>query len=155
MNSGMKDDPRHAALRGVLRLVGPLVALVGLVLTAIGIGSFVSAFGSSAFPRYFWCAIIGLPLLGLGGMITQFAFLGAIFRYQARELTPVARDTFDDLAQGTQQGVRTIARAVSQGIAEGSAGSGSQVTCRSCRAANARDARFCMKCGAALAPATT
>ncbi|MGD0383318.1 MAG: hypothetical protein ABSA77_07360, partial [Thermoguttaceae bacterium] len=62
-------DPQHSDIRDLLRVIGPLVAGVGLIFTIIGIGSFFSSFGSFEPPRYFWCAFIGLPLLAVGGSI--------------------------------------------------------------------------------------
>ena len=49
----------------------------------VGVGSFFSAFGSAEFPRYFWCAFVGMPIVFVGLVMCQFAFMGAIFRDQA------------------------------------------------------------------------
>ena len=66
--------PQHREARSVLRVIGPVIALAGLVLTIIGIGSFFSSFGSfGGSPRYFWCAFLGLPLLAVGSGITKLA----------------------------------------------------------------------------------
>ena len=45
--------------------------------------------------------------------------MGAFSRYIAAEQAPVAKDTINYLAEGTQDAVRTTARAVAQGVAEG------------------------------------
>ncbi len=52
-------------------------------------------------------------------MLTQVAFLGAIVRDQAQEMTPAITDAFDELPRGAVAGPRTIARAKATGPAEG------------------------------------
>lgn len=102
-----------------LRLGGPLVILVGLTFMAIGLLSFFSAFGTFEPPRYFWCCFVGMPFLFVGLVMTMYGYAGAVFRYWASETAPVAKDTFNYLAEGTQPGVRTTSRAITEGIREG------------------------------------
>jgi hypothetical protein len=148
MDDGNKINPNHTAARGVLRVVGPALALVGLAFVVIGFGSFFAAFGShDGPPRYFWCAFVGMPLMGVGLIISKFAFLGRIGRYVAGETAPVAKDAFNYLAEGTQQGVRDVAAAVGEGLR----GSLPTARCRACGKTNDTDARFCRDCGAILA----
>jgi hypothetical protein len=65
----------------------------------------------------------------------------------------VQKDTFNYLAEGTQGGVRTVARAVGQGLAAGMRGDGQAGRhCPRCSQGNDADAKFCKGCGAALAP---
>ncbi len=151
MDEGDRIDPRHAQTRLLLRLLGPAIATVGLIFLIIGLGSFFSSFGTFAPPRYFWCAFVGLPLLFVGGALTTAAFLGAVARYAAGEGAPVQKDTFNYLARGTQEGVRTIATAVGEGLSTGTKAPG-PLTCPRCRQPSDADARFCKHCGAALAP---
>lgn len=128
--------------------------MIGLALTAIGIGNFFYAFANGGMPSYFWCAFLGIPMTGVGLMLAQFGFLGALVRYQAGEVTPVVTDTFNDLAEGTQTGVRSMSKALGQGLSEGLGGgstTSAQQTCPQCQAGNDVDARFCDACGSALA----
>jgi hypothetical protein len=152
MNDETKIDPKHSSVRSVLRIVGPTVAGIGLLLTLIGMVSFFTSFGSFRPPRYFWCAFLGLPLLGVGLAISKFAFLGVIARYVSGETAPVAKDTFNYLAEGSQEGVKTLATAVGEGLA---AGRGrvekADLCCRRCQHVNDADAKFCKNCGASLA----
>lgn len=142
-------DQRHQDTRKFLRVLGPCIVGIGLIFTLIGLVSFFSAFGNFGSPRYFWCAFIGLPMMGFGAMITQFAYVGAIMKFQAREMTPVATETFNDVVDGTQSGMRKMARAVSGGIQEGI--SGSEVNdCSRCGHSNDADARFCSDCGESM-----
>jgi DnaJ-class molecular chaperone len=156
MSQGREIHPGHEQIRGVLRVVGPLIALVGLGFLAVGVISFFSAFGTFEPPRHFWCAFVGIPLLGIGGALTQYGYLGSMMRYFAGEVAPVQKDTFNYLAEGTSEGVRTVARSVGRGFAEGAGGFQGQaeVRCPKCQGPNPADAGYCNRCGTALGPRT-
>jgi hypothetical protein len=145
---------QHQDTRAILRVIGPVTALVGLAFTVVGVGNFFSSFGSFEFepPRYFWCAFVGLPLLGVGVGICKFAFFGAVARYMVNEAAPVAKDAFNYMADGTTDGVRHIAKAVGEGIATGigQRPAGTSALCRACNKSNDADAKFCKGCGAPL-----
>jgi len=112
------QTPRHRGIRRFLRIVGPIVALVGLGFLTVGLISFFSAFNGGGSPRFFWCGFVGIPLLFVGGAMCLFGFMGAIARYSAAEHVPVATDAINDLADGTQGAVKTVARAVTEGVRE-------------------------------------
>jgi hypothetical protein len=151
MSEETKLDPKHSSTRRTLRTLGPVIAGIGLLFTIVGIVNFFMSFGSFEPPRYFWCAFLGMFLLFVGLAICGFAFLGAITRYQAGEVTPVAKDTFNYLAEGTQEGVKTVATAIGEGIAAGMGGSRkADDRCPKCSHPNDADAKFCKNCGAAL-----
>lgn len=141
-------DPDHAALRDTLRTVGPLVVLVGLGFTAVGIGSFFSSFGSfSGPPQYFWCAFVGMPMIAVGGMMCQFGYLGKIARYTAGEVAPVGKDVANYMVHGTKDAVREMAGAIGEGLRGQTVG----IVCGACRTENEATANFCKGCGAAIA----
>jgi zinc-ribbon domain len=146
MNEEEKIDPRHSTTRAVLRVAGPVLAGIGLLLIVIGMASFFSSFGTFGPPRYFWCAFVGMPLLFVGLVLSQFAFYGAFAGYLSGEGAPVVKDTFNYLAEGTRGGVKTTAEA----IAEGLSAAGPRAVCPRCNQVNDADARFCKHCGAAL-----
>lgn len=148
MRDEERIDPHHLRRRSGLRVLGVTLAVLGLLFTATGFVSFFTAFGTFEPPRYFWCAFVGLPLLGVGLGICQFAFLGSFSRFVAGEAAPVQRDTFNYLAEGTQPGVRSLARAAAEGISEGLARPAG--TCPQCHQPTAPGAKFCSQCGAAL-----
>jgi Double zinc ribbon len=168
MNRGQRQNPLtgpgHDALRNVLRIVGPAVAGLGLLLIVIGIGSFFltfSSIGTGQFgpPRYFWCAFLGMPVLFVGMVLCGAGYTGAVNRYMAGEVAPVAKDTFNYLADGTRDGVRDLAAAVGAGITsglEGNAGVLSEggTACPACGVAVPDGARFCPGCGASTVAAT-
>ena len=142
----------HDQIRAVLRFLGPAVAIVGILFFAVGIGSFFSSFGSHGPPQQFWCAFVGLPLIGIGVMISKFGYMGAVARYMSREVSPVATDTVNYVAHGTKDAVREVAAAVGEGLR----GAGRQpaaaggVRCSKCDAENDRNASFCKACGTGI-----
>jgi len=145
-------DPRHAARRAALRRIGPLVAGIGVVFAVIGIGSFFLSFGSHEPPPYFWCAFVGLPLIGIGLGLTKFGYMGAISRYMANEVTPVGVDVVNTMAEGTKDAVRDVATAVGEGIAASRGGEAVEVVrCHKCNETNEATAGFCKQCGTPLA----
>jgi len=145
-------DPQHQDTRNVLRVIGPAIAVVGIIFTVIGLGSFFASFGSFEPPTHFWCAFIGLPLVGVGAMISKFAFLGAVSRYVSNEVAPVGKDVVNYMAHGTKDAVREIASAVGQGLGtSGAQGKVEILRCHKCNAENEGSANFCKACGAALA----
>jgi hypothetical protein len=161
MSDERRINPRHEEIRTTLRIVGPAVLVCGLVLTAIGVISFFSMFASFdgpslEFPRYFWCAFLGLPMTVIGLGISQFAFMGAVARYAAGEAAPVQKDAFNYLAEGTRPGVRTLAEAVGRGFAAGMgppAATEGEARCPGCHAANPSASRYCNQCGGPLGEA--
>jgi hypothetical protein len=147
-------DPQHSQMRDMLRIVGPVVVLVGVLFMVIGIGSFFSAFGTFEPPRYFWCMFVGIPLLGIGAALCKFAFLGAVTRYMANEVAPVGKDMVNYMAEGTTGAVRDMAAAVGEGLRAGaSARPGQMVRCPKCSADNEPPANFCKNCGSPLVKA--
>jgi len=146
-------DPAHERPRRVLRTVGPILAVIGLIMIVIGIGNFFASLGGFEPPRYFWCAFVGMPLLFVGLAMTKIGYMGRIARYMAEEIAPVGKDTINYMAEGTQGGIRSVARAIGEGLRDGSAGGASagQLRCHKCNTLNDADAKFCDTCGAVLA----
>jgi hypothetical protein len=108
--------------------------VVGVIFSAIGFGSFFSAFGTFEPPRYFWCVFIGFPLIGVGAMICKFAFLGSVTRYMANEVAPVGKDVVNYMADGTKGAVRDMAAAVGERL-RGSPSDG-RIRCHKCNTGN-------------------
>ncbi|MFN0198226.1 MAG: double zinc ribbon domain-containing protein [Planctomycetaceae bacterium] len=145
-------DPRHREIRQLLRIVGSLVLLCGVVMVAIGMGNFFYSFGSFGPPRYFWCAFVGMPLIFVGAILAKFAYLGSITRFMAEEVTPVGIDTFNTMADGTSAAVRDIASAVGAGLHAGLHRDANEraMRCHQCHDENPADAKFCQSCGTSL-----
>jgi hypothetical protein len=151
-------DPRHQQVQAVLRSLGPVVLGLGVICAAIGLISFFSALGTFEPPRYFWAVFVGFPLIAIGAAMTRMGYLGAVFRYFSGEVTPVARDTFNAMAEGTHSGVETVAQALGRGLASGMGANvlpePGCIQCRRCQAPNPSHARFCNQCGTALQGST-
>jgi hypothetical protein len=112
------QTPQHKGTRSFLRVAGPIVAAVGLIFIIIGMVSFFSAFGGGGPPRLFWCGFIGIPMFFVGSVMCMFGFMGAVVRYTAAEQVPVATDAINDLAEGTQGAVKTVARSIAESVKE-------------------------------------
>lgn len=142
------QHPAHSSHRQGLRSLGLLISVAGGVFTAIGIGSFFSSFGTFEQPRYFWCAFLGLPLLGLGTMLLKAGYLGAVTRYAASEIAPVAADTLNYMAGETRDSVQQVATAIGSGLR-----GDRTLACSACHHGNDANAQFCNQCGTSLQPA--
>lgn len=138
-------DPKHDSKRRFLRIAGVSLLTLGIILLIIGLVDFFSAFGSFGGPKYFWINFIALPLIFVGASMTSMGYMGAMARYTAQENAPVASDTFNYLAEETKGGIRTMARAVKEGMEDKGT-----VICPNCHKDNPLNAAFCNGCGASL-----
>jgi len=152
-----RPDPslrEQNTIRTLLRIGGPILLGIGLVLAIAGFVSFFSAFGnpSGGMPTNFWMAFIGLPLVALGGNMVRAGYLGPASRYVAGEVTPTIRDTLGALGVGEQRIVCASCGTENDANAAfcDSCGKPLSRTCASCGAANDADARFCDSCGRPL-----
>lgn len=171
MASRRPINPDHHQHRAGLRTFGLLLAVPGGILTAIGLVSFFGAMGGGGAPTMFWCAFLGLPMLGFGVHLLKLGYMGTIVRYVAGETAPVATDTLNYMARETKDAVRDVAGAVAAGLQGaqspcarcghlddtsanfcsqcGTARSG-EVACAQCQAGNQPSARFCRQCGSSM-----
>jgi len=112
--------------------------------------------GESGLPggiKLFFLAFLGLPMMGVGAMITKFAYMGSVFRYIAGETAPVGKDTFNYMADGTKDSIGDLAQSIGAGLATGMAGQrpqAEQVPCPGCGHTCSADARFCDQCGTVI-----
>ena len=142
-------NSKHGPIRAVLRIVGPILIVIGGLCVITAAVDFFSAFGDfGRQPTKFYLFFVGLPIGFVGLAMTQAGFLGAILRYQAGEAAPVEKDTFNYLARETRRGVKDIASAIGEGLRDEPNSSGA--ACPDCGNLNDSDARFCDRCGAAL-----
>lgn len=135
-------NPNHSEVRGLLRVIAPIMMIIGVGCILVALIDLFSA-GIGRQPTLFWLFFIGMPLLAVGGMISQFAFLGAVARYTAQETAPVVADTINYMGRASAPGITAAARAVSQGIATPA----QTRACPACGTQNDPDARFCDTCG--------
>ncbi len=142
-------DPRCRLSKRALQVVGPVVLIVGIIFSAVGLHDLFSA--EDGRPTLFWMAFIGLLLAGYGLTLCKWAFLGEISRYGAGEVASVARDSLDYLGLSAMS-ICTNCGASSAATAKfcSSCGRALTVACRSCGQANAAGVEFCQNCGAQL-----
>jgi hypothetical protein len=150
-----RPDPslqQQASVRNALRVLGPILLAIGLILTVAGMISFFSAFNGGGMPTFFWLAFIGLPLTGLGGSLVRAGYLGPASRYVAGEVTPTLRDTLGALGIGSAERVCPSCGHHNDADSQfcNSCGKPLNRTCPACGAANDADARFCDGCGKPL-----
>ncbi|MHC4212200.1 MAG: zinc ribbon domain-containing protein [Planctomycetota bacterium] len=145
-------DPGHNRIRKKLRIIGPILLGVGVLLTGIAFGSFALSFIFDISPFGLFLAFIGMPLTFAGAVCCMYGYMGKLARYTAQETAPVGKDTFNYLADGTQEGVRAVAGAIGQGLREGMSQNGgeSKLRCSQCGSGQDSDAKFCDDCGAAI-----
>lgn len=141
--------PAHSTHRSTLRAVGFVLALVGGAFTAVGLLSFFGAMSGGGLPELFWCVFVGLPMLGFGTMLLKMGYFGAVTRYVAGEVAPVAADATNYMVEHTADSLRRAARAVGEGL-RGEGPATSDEACPACRAPQPGDANFCSACGAAM-----
>ena len=102
----------------------------------------------------FWLIFVGMPLMFVGGVMSQYGFMGVVARYVAGEAAPVATDTINYFADETKGAVETVAKSAAMGIAEGiEAGKmdAKKSFCPHCGLPVKADFSFCPKCGKTLA----
>ena len=154
IDDGSRIDPNHRDIRDVLRIIGPIVLGLGLLLIAIGMISFFGAFGSFGPPKYFWCCFLGGPLLFVGIVMTSYGYMGRVARYTAGEMAPVAKDTFNYVATESTEGITAVASAIGEGLTAGGVALGGEtkesVRCHKCNSVQDANAKFCDDCGTAL-----
>lgn len=143
----------QATWRTILRVGGPILLGLGLLLTAVAIADFAGSFGSFESPRNFWLGFLGLPLVAVGWAMVQAGYLGPASRYVAGEVTPTVRDTLGSLGFGA--GVAQLCPACGARNAVGArfcddCGASLDQTCAACGARNEPDAAFCNQCGNAM-----
>ena len=144
-------NPGHSSARTVLRVIGPILLVIGLIFIVIRMVGFFSAFGKMSPPKNIWCPFVGMPLLFVGIVLTKFGFMGKVVRYQAGEIAPVAKDTFNYVAKGASPGIKAAAAAIGQGLSQGANGEDiSQIQCPNCTSLQDNDAKFCDDCGSQI-----
>ena len=113
------QQPEQDGIRKFLRIAGPVIFLVGLVCAIIAAARLFASAGSFDGPHYFWLGFVGLPLMFVGGVLSQFGFIGAVARFMAGEVAPVAADSANYVAEETKGAVETVAKAAAKGVVEG------------------------------------
>ncbi len=111
--------PEQNSIRTALRIAGPLIFLTGVICVVIAVGSMFAGANDFGPPRLFWLAFVGMPLMFVGGVLSMYGFMGAVARFAAGEVAPVAADSANYVAEETKGAVETVAKAAAKGVMEG------------------------------------
>ena len=130
-------NKKHERTKFILKIIGPIVIAAGLACTATGFADMVISTDEGDAPQLFWLMIIGLPTLGIGGMITLTAFRRELTTYIKNETVPVINEAGSEITPAVSA-VATAARA------------GGKNVCPHCGKQNADGAKFCRHCGKPL-----
>lgn len=153
MSDDKPIDPGHKPVRRVLRIVGPILLAIGILFIIVALVDFFSVMASHSMGRHptkFWGFFVGMPLMFIGVVMTQWGYMGRIARYFSQEITPVGTDTFNYAARHARDGVRDLAGAIGDGL-RGATGTGQvRIRCHKCNHENDADAKFCSACGSAI-----
>ena len=113
----------------VLKIIGPIIIVVGIVLFIIGTSSLFSF--DDEFPKLFFLSFIGLPLIAIGGWISMFAFRENLMRFHKNMTIPIAKETLEELAPTIKDLTKNE----------------EQITCPSCGKEIDKNSKFCNHCG--------
>ena len=133
-------ENKQKSIKKALKIIGPIFAVIGLTLTIVGFVNFFTTLGDGGFPKLFFFAFIGLPLLGIGAGITFTAFRQEITKYYVKETAPILNQAAKDISPAIQ----TMTHAVKDGLTE-------KLVC-ACGKENDFTDKYCAECGAPLVP---
>lgn len=103
-----KINPGHKKQRGVLRILGTMFLVMGVIFGFIGAIDFFSAMGTVESPKLFWCFFAAAPLLFFGVVLSSLGFMGSVIRDHDGKASPVGKDTFNNMAKETVEEEPTI-----------------------------------------------
>ena len=129
----------HEKHKLVIRIVGIVLLAIGAICSLIGFIDIFSTISRHEMSSKFYLAIIGLPLMGIGGGLTLFSFHREISRYVKDETMPVLNEAGKEIAPA----VRAVANAVR--------GKTEEVACPHCGERNPAENTYCKSCGKPLA----
>lgn len=127
----------------VLRIVGPLVLIVGGLSLVWGIYDIFVRENM----EFHFSPFVGMFLLFVGAVMTASGFAGAVARYQANQIAPVGKDVVNYMVEGTQESVQAVTRSIAAGLRDGMVGEGATARCPKCGAGNQPGSKFCDQCG--------
>jgi len=140
---------QQSGLRTLFRVLGVVLAPLGVLLLAVGFYRFVT-FDPSGWdagpPDGFLMFALGSIVAVAGFAFLSAGFMGATARYSAGETMPVVKDSAAYLSDG--EGILGVGRTVDDQPSTRQAAAGPY--CRSCGVRNDEDAKFCDGCGTAL-----
>lgn len=157
---------KHEQNKRIFKILGFILLGVGAVFAIVGFADFFSSFNSMhGMPTRFWCLFVGLPCMGVGGMLLGLGYHREMTQYIEKEKAPVVNEAAKDMTPA----VKTVVSAVREGLSDddkrictcGTENTSDSVfckscgkrlvgTCSSCGAEIPPDAEYCPKCGSKL-----
>jgi hypothetical protein len=132
----------NKALKKKLRVFGITLLLLGGLLMMIGLIDFFSP----GMPELFFLIFMAMPILFAGSVMTMYGYMGAVARYSATQMAPVAKDTINYMVDGTKASVTGLA----SGIIKEVKGTPKVETCDHCGHEVQKGKKFCIHCGKKL-----
>ncbi len=143
------DNNNHEETKKKLKIIGFIVLGAGVILSAAGLISFFSAFGSDEFPKAFFLVFPGFPMIGIGASMLSFAYKREIMHYSKNEGVPVLNEAIEEVAPTVKKVVSDV-KAESEKTADEKTAGEKTKKCPKCGAENSAKNKFCSECGAAL-----
>ena len=129
----------HEKHKLVIRIIGIVLLVIGAICAIIGFIDIFSTINRHEMSTKFYLAIIGLPLMGIGGGLTLISFHREISRYVKDETMPVLNEAGKEIAPA----VRAVANAAR--------GKTEEIACPHCGGQNPAENTYCTACGKPLA----
>ena len=140
----------HIQTRNTFRILGPTILLIAIICLVIGFKSTFMADPMNDFyyedsfstdistpsENKFWLMFVGMPLLAMGVAITKAGFVGKAAEYGAREIAPVAKETWAYIKED-----EPILKQPTNGQIV------SAIQCGSCHTLNPAQSKYCNGCG--------
>ena len=130
---------KHEKVKKNLKLIGFICLAIGAVLTITAFVELFQSVGSGGFPRLFFLAFIGLPLIGIGAMLLSLGYRGELMKYAKNEAVPIVNEAGKEISPAV--------RAVASAVAEAKEESTNFIVCKDCGEKNPADGKFCKNCG--------
>lgn len=132
-----EERQRHEKKRLMFKILGAILAAIGLALTVVALIDFFKAFSDpSKMPQLFFLAFIGMPLFAVGMVMMIFGFRKDIATFVKNDSVPIMQQVGEEMTP-------TI-------VSIGNAVRGDKTICPTCGEQNDPDAGFCKKCGKQL-----
>ncbi len=132
------DNHKHQKTKMILKILGPILLLIGLASVIIGIVDMGLNITGSNEPKLFFLMMLGFPLIAIGLFITIIGNMQKINSYVVREQVPTTNETLNNLASS----IGNVANTVRENV--------EQKKCPNCGKLNDINAKYCNNCGKPL-----
>ncbi len=129
------DEKKH---HPVLKVLGPIILMIGLIMFFGGALALMTGGGMG----FGFIPFFSIPVMFVGGVMTQFAYMGKMTKYMHKRMGPIQKDYVNYMLDGTKDQIKDIVH-----------GSPSSKKCVHCGDSNPLDAKFCDHCGKPLTKA--